>query len=328
MGSRGVDPATEQPATVLVGQEVKAGRDGDYRRWQQQVSETASQFPGFRGTEVNPPVGGGREWTVIYRFDSVPHLQSWLNSRKRQELLDRGSDLFAGPASQQVMAPTAERELVTVVVTHRVDPALEEEFQVWQERMTEAEREFPGFRGAEIFRPVPGVQEDWTAIYRFNSGEELEAWLSSERRRRLLDEGREFKDFHLRRVESSFGNWFAFEDRGEKYKGPGDFKTSIAVWVGLYPTVMLLTLGLDELLPGFKLWQALLLGNLLSSFIMTYLTMPHYTNRVLRFWLAPDPDGSPRRTNSLGILLSLVLLAFWAAVFWLTTTVIWSLPSS
>ncbi len=112
----------------------------------------------------------------------------------------------------------------------------------WQERLRLAESTFPGFRGTELFRPVPGVQEEWTALYRYDSAADLDKWLVSDERKQLLAEGEKFADFHSRTIDNSFGSWFAFDEHGNEAPPPSDVKTSIAVWVGLYPTVVFLSL--------------------------------------------------------------------------------------
>jgi antibiotic biosynthesis monooxygenase (ABM) superfamily enzyme len=198
-------------------------------------------------------------------------------------------------------------------------------FLAWQATVTAAERRFRGFRGKELFRPVPGVQDDWTALYRFDTAENLEAWLESAERQQLLEEGLEFQDFELRQIDSSFGNCFSFDGRGDE-PPPGDVKTSIAVWVGLYPTVVFLAIVIAKIWPGLKLWQGLLLGNLLSSFMVTYLTMPRYINPLFRFRLRPAKNAREPRTNLQGIALVIALQAFWAVLFFLVTDLIWKLP--
>ena len=81
----------------------------------------------------------------------------------------------------------------------------------------------------------------------------------------MLAEGEKFSDFHSRTIDNSFGSWFAFDDKGNEAPPPSDTKTSIAVWVGLYPTVVMLTLALSPL--HMPLWLGMLIGNLLSSFV-------------------------------------------------------------
>ncbi|MCO1659362.1 antibiotic biosynthesis monooxygenase [Pseudonocardia humida] len=316
-------------ATVIIGQHVRDEHREAFAAWQNQVNDVVRGYPGFLGTEVTPPTAVQPDWVVIYRFDSVVHAQNWLNSAARQDLLNRGAAYHDGPATQQVLARGGQPRpaLMTVVVTHRVKEEDTQAFLEWQQRLLAAEREVPGFRGSEIFRPVAGVQDEWTALYRFDSATSLDAWLTSARRKQLLEEGREFDDFQLRTVDNSFGNWFAFDERGDDVPPPpSNAKSSLAVWLGLYPTVMVLSLGLAWLLPGLPLWQSLLIGNLLSSFVMSYLTMPHYANPMLRWWLRPPAEAPQPRTDLLGIGLVVAVNAVWAVVFCLLTERIWTLP--
>jgi antibiotic biosynthesis monooxygenase (ABM) superfamily enzyme len=103
-----------------------------------------------------------------------------------------------------------------------------------------------------------------------------------------------------------------------------DFKTSIAVWPGLYPTVVFLTPLTAPL--GMPLWLGMLVGNLLSSFAMSYFTMPSYGNPIRKWWLKPSPDASRPSTNIRGLLLVLAINAPWALLFYLVAVKFWSLP--
>jgi uncharacterized protein len=316
-------PARRVSATVVISQRVKSGREDDFRRWQNGVNRAVASFAGFLGTEVVAPAEEGGEWAVVYRFDTQTHFEAWLASVERGELLEQGADLFAGTASQQVILGAQEEDLVTVVVSHPVARASEDEFLAWQQRVTDAERSFPGFRGSELFRPVPGVQEEWTAMFRFDTTENLNNWLQSEQRKRLLDEGEQFQEFELHRVSSPFGSWFDFD--GDTAQGPAAWKTTLSVLVGLYPTVVLLTLGIAELWPSGELWATLLLGNILSVCLLTWVVMPGVT-KGLRFWLTPVHAHVSARTNLVGVGACVAFLAFAALVFWLATTQIWTLP--
>lgn len=318
------EAAQGAPATVVVTQRVKPGREEDFRRWQDAMSRAVASFAGFLGTEVVPPGDEGGEWTVIYRFASRPHLEAWLASSDRAEILDRGSDLFAAPASQHVLIGEREEEFVTVVVSHPVDPAHEDEFVDWVQQLTDAERAFPGFGGSEVFRPVPGVQENWTNVFRFDTEEHLNDWLESPERKRLLDEGADFHEFELRRIASPFGSWFSFGDEGEA-EAPAQWKTALSVLVGLYPTVVLLTVSISEIWEDGKLWETLLVGNILSTILLTWVVMPTVT-RALHFWLAPDPRRASPRLDAIGAAVSVAFLTLAAIVFWLVTTQIWTLP--
>ena len=137
------------------------------------MNRAASKYPGFLGAEINPPTGVQPEWVVVYRFDSIAHVQAWINSGTRQDRLAAGQQYFDGPGTQQVLGGGARPTdpLVTVVVTHRVSPENVDDFLAWQDRLRVAEGEFAGFRGTELFRPVEGVQEEWTTLYRYENAD-------------------------------------------------------------------------------------------------------------------------------------------------------------
>lgn len=313
-------------ATVIIGRKVRPGMDREYEKWQEEVNAAAAEYAGHLGAQVSPPTAVQPDWVIVYRFDSVEHLQAWMNGATRQRLLDVGEQYFDGPATQQVISggkqPTDT--LVTVVATHHVHPDSVDDFLAWQRRLSQEERKFEGFRGTEIFRPIEGLQDEWTTLYRYDSAEHLDAWLKSAKRREMLAEGERFDDFGLRTIDHSFGSWFAFEENGREAPPPSDTKTAIAVWVGLYPTVVVLTLVLHPL--GMPLWLGLLVGNLLSSFIMSFFTMPYYVNRLLRRWLWPAPDDPPGRSNLVGLGIVAGVTVFWVVVFYLITRQFWTLP--
>jgi antibiotic biosynthesis monooxygenase (ABM) superfamily enzyme len=303
---------------------MKQGRRDDIRRWQEDVNRAVSEFTGYLGNDVAASAEAD-EWTVIYRFDSKSHLESWLDSPERGEMLGRGAEFFDGPVSQHVLVREAEADAVTVVVAHPVARADEEEFIAWQQRVTDAERQFAGFRGAELFRPVPGVQDEWTALYRFDTDEHLNAWLESPQRERLLDQGKRFKEFKLHRISAPFGSWFEPPQGEGGGEAPAQWKTAISVLVGLYPTVVLLTLAITAIWPTGELWVALLIGNILSVSLLTWVVMPVVT-RALRFWLTPEDGRASARLDAIGAAVSAAFLAFAACIFWLITTQVWHLP--
>ncbi|MGY4959501.1 antibiotic biosynthesis monooxygenase [Streptomyces sp. 900105245] len=239
-------------ATAIIGQKVLPGMEREFETWQENLNAAAARYPGFLGAEISPPTPLQSDWVVVYRFDSVAHLQAWINSRTRQTYLDVGARYFDGPATQQVVSSGTRSPdpLVTVVVTHRVPPDQVDDFLDWQQRMVQEESKFEGFRGTELFRPVEGLQEEWTTLYRYDSAEHLDAWLTSPQRREILAEGEKFSAYRLHTIDNSFGSWFAFDGAGEEAPPPSETRTSLAIWVGLYPTVVLLTLALSPPAPA------------------------------------------------------------------------------
>lgn len=286
-------------------------------QWQREATAEAARFPGYLSSELNRPTKEQPEWTADYTFDSVANARHWLDSRTRQDLLDRAKPFFDRPGTRQIIADDAEVSdaLVTVVVTHPVPPDKVDEFLEWQAQVAESQRMFTGFRGVEVFRPIDGVQDQWTICMKFDTAEHLDVWLSSDERQRLFRSS-PFSDFTLRRIDHSFGNWFSLGD--QPARPPSSVKTSIAVWLGLYPTVMFLTLMTWPL--HLPLWSNLLIGTLVSSFVMSYATMPFYSNSILGWWLRPKPTAPQPRTDVAGIAVVFAINAVWAAFFILLTT--------
>ena len=259
---------------------------------------------------------------MLSHFDSADRAHDWLNSTTRQDYLNSAADLFDGPGTQQIIVPDENiyDALVTVMVTHKVPNDKVDEFRAWQDEMLRAESRYPGFRGSEMFRPVEGVQDDWVIYYRYDSAEHLDAWLTSEDRKNLLNRP-EFADFHLRRIEHPFGNWIT---NGPNDPPPSDFKTVMAVSFGLYPTAVIVGVLLGEL--HMKFWLDTWVGTLVRCFIMTYLTMPYFGNRVLRWWLNPAKNARQPATNIGGTLLVVAVMALVALLAYLATVKFWTLP--
>ncbi len=302
----------EQTAALLIiEQRIRDGRRDAYLAWEQKVAAAAAGYPGYLGSEVKPPNDREPRWVVIYRFDSTLNVQNWLNSATRQHLIRSTADLFDGPGTLRVITDSNEilDPCPPVVVTHPVADDQVEAFLVWREKMVEAESRYPGYLGSELFRPVEGVQDQWSTILRFDTVEHLDAWLASQERRDLLAEGARFGEFELRRTYQPFGNWF-------KPKNP-QFKTAIAVWMGLYPTVVLLTLLMAPL--NLPFWLAMLVGNLVSSLVMSYLTMKFYVTKIMGWWTSPAESAPQPATDVKGFLLILAINATWAVVFYLLT---------
>src|SRR5271156_3950850 len=75
-----------------------------------------------------------------------------------------------------------------LIVTQPVKHGHDEEIRRWQAGVNRAVAVFPGFRDFELLRPAPGVEGSWTAIVRFDTEENLDAWLGSRERMELLKE--------------------------------------------------------------------------------------------------------------------------------------------
>ena len=322
--ARGAENLASQGATVLISMSVRPGREAEYQHWQREMDEVARRFPGFEATELYPPssVDHGA-WVVVFRFSHLDQLTTWLESSERQQVAKEGEHLFDGPVSQEVLAgdaPTPEKEAVTAVIPHDVRPGRERDFERWQEKARKVQEQSPGFRGYELFRPVPGLQEKWVAVVRYDSAEHLDDWLHSDSRERLLEEGGNyFSQYEVKTVNSAFSGWFRFDREGGEGIPP-NWKQAMSVLLALYPTVMILSLTLDPALKsaGIPVYLAVFMGNMVSVAALTWLLMPA-VNRIFAFWLAPQPGRRPRGELA-GVATVVVCYVALIAIFaWIVT---------
>jgi antibiotic biosynthesis monooxygenase (ABM) superfamily enzyme len=73
-----------------------------------------------------------------------------------------------------------------------VHPEKVAQFIKAQTAITDAARRFPGFVGTEVLEPVPGLQEEWVAIFRLESNQAMKRWLDSPERHRLVAQIEQF----------------------------------------------------------------------------------------------------------------------------------------
>jgi len=308
--------ASPVSATVVIAQPVRPERLDQYLRWQTEINDVCRTFSGFEAMEVVAPVPGiQNDYVVVFRFDSFPHLDAWLRSDARKALLARGEGLFAADARQHVVADShSAKQGVGIVVSTRVKPGREDEYQEWQGRIDAEAARFPGFLGNELFAPVPGAQEEWVVVVRFDSPQRLQGWLASDARHRMIDQAaRLWDEARVESLTGGFPGWFAPGAAGPGRPAfPPEWKQAMIVLLALYPTVMLLTLFLSPWLTGLPLAGGMFISNVASVAITTWL-MP-IVNRLFGFWLIPSPSR-PRRIEVLGTAVVIVGYAVPLAIF-------------
>lgn len=86
----------------------------------------------------------------------------------------------------------------TIIVSRRVSPGQEREFERWNARIRAAAESFPGHLGSEAQPPDDAHPDEWMIVYRFATPEQLDAWMTSEERRALLEEGNRLLDGPVR----------------------------------------------------------------------------------------------------------------------------------
>lgn len=96
--------AAAAPVTVVVSQQVREGRQSEFRALHREVAATLARFAGFVRVELFEPVPGVQNnYVIVFTFDSREHLDAWLGSAERAAWLERVAELIEGDRSLSVV---------------------------------------------------------------------------------------------------------------------------------------------------------------------------------------------------------------------------------
>jgi len=222
---------------------------------------------------------------TVYSFDTADRLESWLLSDDRAGLMEEVEPLLDGePSEQRIAGMRKASEPVTLVLSQRIDPRDREEFLALHEDVVDRLGRFQGFLGSELLPPVEGVQDDLVIVASFASRADLDRWLESDSRREWLDLiGQLVEGERTLTVVGGFGGWFPAQPT--QSQGPKRWKQAVAVFIALFPTVLVITLVRGAVAPDMNVVLAVFVGNVLGILMLTYVLMPPLT-RLLRGWLS------------------------------------------
>jgi uncharacterized protein len=206
----------------------------------------------------------------------------------------------------------------TAVVVQRVPASAVDWFLEWQRDATRAAEAFAGYSSTEVFPPHDGAGDEWVTLIHFEDDPALKHWLDSTERSRCLKALRaRVGEFELKTLGGGFGAWFAEQARDADAPAPPGWKMALCVVLGLYPTVMLLSMTVGLVTDRWGLALSMLVGNALSVSILQWGVMPVLT-RLLKPWLQANDAAKPRLMLG-GLALVLLALAVMATVFRLIT---------
>lgn len=93
---------SDAPVTVFARYQVRAERKAEFESWLEGIAAACATYAGYLGTEViRPSRDEPDDYVVIFRFDTVEHLEAWMESDQRQTWIDRVSELSAAPPQLQ-----------------------------------------------------------------------------------------------------------------------------------------------------------------------------------------------------------------------------------
>lgn len=285
--------------------------------WQAKYHEAIVAFPGFISLEILSPSGSGSfEWGIVERFADAQQQADWRRSELRQSLF---AELHSFLKNQN---PNAVSEIpfeinhqggVTEVFVTEVSPEKQGLYRQWISKVHQVESQFPGFRGIYVQAPSTDGGKNWITLLQFDTPEHLDHWLSSDERKKVLEESKSMisaLDSH--RMISPFAGWFSSVVNG--IQAPAAWKQGMIVLLVLFPIVMLEMLLISPLTAHLNPSLAMFIGNVISVGLVTWPTVPFAIKR-LKWWLSPDVKNHPW-INLKGVLLVLFLYAVEVLVFW------------
>jgi uncharacterized protein len=313
-------PATPG-VTIVIQTRGEPSKIEAFAAWQHKISQVVAAQPGFVSQSVMPPAPPGQvDWVILQRFASNDAALAWLRSEERKRLLAEAEPLIAGQDDVHLLANGQSGVLpaqVSAVISTRIKPGQEDAYRAWVRKIAAAQARFPGFQGYRFEPPVPGVQDDWLTILRFDSEADLQTWLDSPERKQLLDESEPFtEECHARIARTGFDQWF--EQPGAP--PPAAWKQNMVVLLVLYPLVFLLNAWFQQPVLvgvfGLPYWAFLFINNAVSV-VMLSLILPR-VSRLLHWWLSPQERDV--RRDVAGALLVAGFYTLWLLAFWLYQT--------
>ncbi len=104
-----VDSSDKQNVTEVFVTKVSPHMHEAYRAWAAKVQQIESTFPGYQGVYVQAPSTTDQHgtWITMLRFDTPEHLNGWLLSKERKEILKESESMVEELQSHQVVSPFA-----------------------------------------------------------------------------------------------------------------------------------------------------------------------------------------------------------------------------
>jgi uncharacterized protein len=320
MSGTGSDPAGT--VSIVTQTCVRPERAEDFARWQGETSTSIAKFPGFIEQRLMPPKPPLQvDWVILQRFTGLEAARAWLVSPERQARLEGAAPMLVGRDDVHVVKDEAEGirpASVSAVISTRVRPGKEAEYRLWEHKVAAAQSRAPGLEGYRFESPVPGVQENFVAILRFDCEANLQAWLDSPVRKRLVEEAAALtEEFHTRMARTGFDQWFRGHAASSAAPLPV-WKMDMLVLLMLYPIVFLFGVFVGTPLFSNVLHLpfaiALFLGNIVSVGLTGFL-VPWVAGRF-GWWLTPASPATATRIHLLGAALIVAMYAIMVVAFW------------
>ena len=86
-----------RPLTVFARHNIIPGREKDFEQWVKEMASLQHGLPGYLSSELIRPTGNSQEYVSIFRYDNYAHLEEWMNTSKRAEMVERANAFSTKP---------------------------------------------------------------------------------------------------------------------------------------------------------------------------------------------------------------------------------------
>jgi antibiotic biosynthesis monooxygenase (ABM) superfamily enzyme len=195
----------------------------------------------------------------------------------------------------RTMTPAPE-QAVTVLISRRVKPGHEVEFDRLSQQLMAVAATFAGHLGAQLVRPSDEPDSEdglYHVVLAFASRVSLDAWQHSPARALGLTAlAPHIEGVSTMRQVSGLAHWFQSGAAGSAAQPPR-WKVGVVTWLGICPTVYLVFLLLGPLLQAWPLLPRVALITALVVAAMTWWVAPQLT-RWCRPWLYAGVGPRPQ----------------------------------
>lgn len=180
------------------------------------------------------------------------------------------------------MNTPAHASAVTVLVTRRIKPSHEKDFENVMGNMMAAAKEFQGHLGSQLIKPSEEEPGLYHVVFAFDSDDHLQTWQASPARALGLAAIDPLTEGQAQmRQMIGMAHWFMTTGHASP---PPRWKVATVTWLGIFPTVLMLFTLLGDLLAPWPLVPRVMLLTMLVVLIMTWLVAPQLT-KLLKPWL-------------------------------------------
>ena len=89
---------TTNALTVLAKHTIIPGKESEFEAWIKEMASLQQNVEGYLSSElIRPCAEIKNEYVSIFRYDSYEHLQSWMQSTERQQMIDKAKEFSLEP---------------------------------------------------------------------------------------------------------------------------------------------------------------------------------------------------------------------------------------